>query len=79
MMLDVLFKIKDEQDHTLSFRRSCRYLPLKLSLHLGAVVHDFDQLEIYSCDLKDLSFGIDYTQRVVLSNYGSSGDISQAL
>jgi succinate dehydrogenase (ubiquinone) iron-sulfur subunit len=24
MMLDVLFKIKDEQDHTLSFRRSCR-------------------------------------------------------
>ena len=25
MMLDVLFKIKDEQDHTLSFRRSCRY------------------------------------------------------
>jgi succinate dehydrogenase/fumarate reductase-like Fe-S protein len=24
MMLDVLFKIKDEQDQTLSFRRSCR-------------------------------------------------------
>jgi len=24
MMLDVLLKIKDEQDHTLSFRRSCR-------------------------------------------------------
>ena len=24
MMLDVLFKIKDEQDSTLSFRRSCR-------------------------------------------------------
>lgn len=24
MMLDVLFKIKDEQDHTLAFRRSCR-------------------------------------------------------
>jgi len=24
MMLDVLFKIKDEQDNTLSFRRSCR-------------------------------------------------------
>lgn len=24
MMLDVLFKIKDEQDHTLNFRRSCR-------------------------------------------------------
>ena len=30
MMLDVLFKIKDEQDHTLSFRRSCRsaWLPI---------------------------------------------------
>lgn len=25
MMLDVLLKIKDEQDHTLAFRRSCRY------------------------------------------------------
>lgn len=25
MMLDVLFKIKDDQDHTLAFRRSCRY------------------------------------------------------
>ena len=25
MMLDVLFKIKDEQDHTLNFRRSCRW------------------------------------------------------
>ena len=25
MMLDALFKIKDEQDQTLSFRRSCRY------------------------------------------------------
>lgn len=25
MMLDVLFKIKDEQDQSLSFRRSCRY------------------------------------------------------
>lgn len=24
MMLDVLFKIKDEQDSTLAFRRSCR-------------------------------------------------------
>lgn len=24
MTLDVLFKIKDEQDQTLSFRRSCR-------------------------------------------------------
>merc|ERR1719198_2293206 len=24
MMLDVLLKIKDEQDHSLSFRRSCR-------------------------------------------------------
>ena len=24
MMLDVLFKIKDEQDSTLTFRRSCR-------------------------------------------------------
>lgn len=24
MMLDVLFKVKDEQDQTLSFRRSCR-------------------------------------------------------
>lgn len=24
MMLDVLLKIKDEQDHTLSLRRSCR-------------------------------------------------------
>ena len=24
MMLDALFKIKDEQDQTLSFRRSCR-------------------------------------------------------
>ena len=24
MMLDVLFKIKDEQDNSLSFRRSCR-------------------------------------------------------
>lgn len=24
MMLDVLFKIKDEQDHTVNFRRSCR-------------------------------------------------------
>ena len=24
MMLDVLFKIKDEQDTTLAFRRSCR-------------------------------------------------------
>jgi succinate dehydrogenase/fumarate reductase-like Fe-S protein len=24
MMLDVLFKIKDEKDHTLNFRRSCR-------------------------------------------------------
>lgn len=24
MMLDVLFKIKDEQDQTLAFRRSCR-------------------------------------------------------
>ena len=24
MMLDVLFKVKDEQDNTLSFRRSCR-------------------------------------------------------
>jgi hypothetical protein len=24
MMLDVLFKIKDDQDHTLAFRRSCR-------------------------------------------------------
>jgi succinate dehydrogenase/fumarate reductase-like Fe-S protein len=26
MMLDVLFKIKDEQDETLSFRRSCRWV-----------------------------------------------------
>lgn len=26
MMLDVLFKIKDEQDQTLSFRRSCRWV-----------------------------------------------------
>ena len=25
MMLDVLFKIKDEMDPTLAFRRSCRY------------------------------------------------------
>ncbi len=25
MMLDVLFKIKDEQDPTLAFRRSCRF------------------------------------------------------
>jgi len=25
MMLDVLFKIKDEQDAGLAFRRSCRY------------------------------------------------------
>lgn len=25
MMLDVLFKIKDEQDSSVSFRRSCRY------------------------------------------------------
>ena len=25
MMLDVLFKIKDDQDHSLAFRRSCRY------------------------------------------------------
>ena len=25
MMLDVLFKIKDEQDQTLAFRRSCRF------------------------------------------------------
>ena len=24
MMLDVLFKIKDDQDHSLAFRRSCR-------------------------------------------------------
>ena len=24
MMLDALFKIKDEQDNSLSFRRSCR-------------------------------------------------------
>ena len=28
MMLDVLFKIKDEQDHTLSFRRSCRWVAI---------------------------------------------------
>ena len=27
-MLDVLIKIKDEQDHTLNFRRSCRWGPL---------------------------------------------------
>jgi len=27
MMLDVLIKIKDEQDHTLNFRRSCRCGP----------------------------------------------------
>ena len=26
MMLDVLFKIKDEQDPTLAFRRSCRFV-----------------------------------------------------
>ena len=25
MMLDVLFKIKDDMDPTLAFRRSCRY------------------------------------------------------
>jgi hypothetical protein len=30
MMLDVLFKIKDEQDQTLSFRRSCRQVALQV-------------------------------------------------
>lgn len=31
MMLDVLFKIKDDQDHSLAFRRSCRYAISHLS------------------------------------------------
>jgi len=29
MMLDVLFKIKDEMDHTVNFRRSCRFAHLR--------------------------------------------------
>jgi succinate dehydrogenase/fumarate reductase-like Fe-S protein len=32
MMLDVLLKIKDEQDSTLTFRRSCRLVLTELSL-----------------------------------------------
>ena len=32
MMLDALFKIKDEQDPTLAFRRSCRHAPHLLCL-----------------------------------------------
>jgi succinate dehydrogenase/fumarate reductase-like Fe-S protein len=32
MMLDVLFKIKDEQDPTLVFRRSCRHAPRAFAL-----------------------------------------------
>ena len=42
MMLDVLFKIKDEMDHTINFRRSCRsamrHLPLASSVFVPALL-----------------------------------------
>lgn len=34
MMLDVLFKIKDDQDHSLAFRRSCR-----CAVHIVLMMH----------------------------------------
>lgn len=37
MMLDVLFKIKDDQDHSLAFRRSCRLVySMRLPAHVGS-------------------------------------------
>lgn len=37
MMLDVLFKIKDEQDQTLAFRRSCRCGDMEGRLQIAGV------------------------------------------
>jgi hypothetical protein len=39
MMLDVLFKIKDEQDPALSFRRSCRCARVALFALFAAASH----------------------------------------
>ena len=45
MMLDVLFKIKDEMDPTLAFRRSCRYA-LPPSLTLGVPILGFCRKDV---------------------------------